>query len=181
MTASAMRRLRTYRPAGTSPEVARRGRVFGDALALPAFAGSRMGCSASMRSNQAIDARIGAAVVEAVEGLLPRAGEAGEEMLRAALVGAIRRHTDWVVDAERGVSIREFQGVGPVDIVLRDAAEAAPWGLIECKWSTDARRDRIFEGAWDAVKLRAGDPPTRSVRLACDRCSNQLLEQQRDV
>jgi len=25
--------------------------------------------------------------------------------------------------------------------------------LIECKWSADGRRDKIFEGAWDAVKL----------------------------
>lgn len=107
-----------------------------------------------MCAEAAIDAVLGAAVVEAVSRLRPRASEAGEEALRAALVGALRRRrAEWVVDTERRVSIPEFQGVGPVDIVLRESVEAAPRGLIECKWSTDARRDKIFEGAWDAVKL----------------------------
>lgn len=83
---------------------------------------------------------------------MPRAGEAGKQALRA-LVEASGHRTDWIVDTERVVPIREFQGVGPVDIVLSDADEAPAWGLIECKWSTDIRRDKIFEGAWDAVKL----------------------------
>lgn len=100
------------------------------------------------------DAVVRAAIVEAAEGLSPRADEAGEEALRTALVVALcRSRPDWTVETERGVSIDEFQGVGAVDIVLRDAPDSTPWGLIECKWSTDMRRDKIFEGAWDAVKL----------------------------
>jgi hypothetical protein len=46
-----------------------------------------------------------------------------------------------------------FQGVGPVDIVVRAAPNEPPIGLIECKLSHDGRRDKIYEGVWDAIKL----------------------------
>lgn len=108
---------------------------------------------AAVNSPPAIDAVIRAAVLDAVSGLAPRVDVAGEDRLRTALVDALRRRTDWRIKTERSVPIPEFQGVGPVDIVLCNADNAAPWGLIECKWSSDIRRDTIIEGAWDAVKL----------------------------
>jgi hypothetical protein len=113
----------------------------------------RLRCFAAMSSNDAIDATMRLVVLNAASGLAPRVDAGGEEALRAALVEAIRRRTDWLVATERVVPIEEFQGVGPVDILLHEASEATPWGLIECKWSTDMRRDKIIEGAWDVIKL----------------------------
>jgi hypothetical protein len=91
------------------------------------------------------DGLIAAALEDVARALSPRDGAAGEGALRSALVDALRRRVDGVVEAERVVAIPEFQGVGPVDVLLRDEATAAPWGLIECKWSADGRRDKIFE------------------------------------
>ena len=106
-----------------------------------------------MTTTQSADALISAALADGATVLAPRNGEAGENALRSVLIDAFRRRFDGVVDAERGVAIPEFQGVGPVDVLLRADSASAPWGLIECKWSADLRRDKIFEGAWDAVKL----------------------------
>lgn len=71
---------------------------------------------------------IAAALEDAAEGLSPREGAAGEEALRSALVEALRRRFDGVVETERSVAIAEFQGVGPVDVLLREETTAAPLG-----------------------------------------------------
>jgi len=46
-----------------------------------------------------------------------------------------------------------FQGVGGVDLVLHQPKTTDFCGLIECKWSVDLKRDKIYEGAWDAIRL----------------------------
>jgi hypothetical protein len=118
------------------------------------MAASESRCDAwAMTTTQSADALVAAALTDAAAVLAPRDGMAGEEPLRSALVDALRRRFDGVVDTERSIAIPEFQGVGPVDVLLRADSASAPWGLIECKWSADLRRDKIFEGAWDAVKL----------------------------
>src|SRR5689334_12135198 len=47
----------------------------------------------------------------------------------------------------RMLRTRDFPGIGPVDVVL-----VRPRALIELKWSYTAP-GKIFESAWDAVKL----------------------------
>ena len=82
--------------------------------------------------------------------------EVDEDRMRARLSLALRHLAPATVEAERAVTVEGFQGVGPVDVVLRNAAGERS-GLIECKWSRDLKRDKIFEGAWDAIKLVLAD------------------------
>jgi hypothetical protein len=76
-----------------------------------------------------------------------------EALLRDRLALALGHLGGAVVEVERHVSIPAFQGVGPVDLIVRSRPDAAPVGLVECKWSRHAKRDKIYEAAWDAVKL----------------------------
>jgi hypothetical protein len=85
-----------------------------------------------------------------------------EKHLRARLGAALRHLAPAYVEYERHVPIIGFQGVGPVDVVLRDRYTGAVIGLIECKWSIDRHRDKIYEAAWDAIKLALADGPTRN-------------------
>jgi hypothetical protein len=63
-------------------------------------------------------------------------------------------------DKEEGsVSITGFRGVGPVDIVVRERTGREVIGLIEVKSSVDANRDKIYEAAWDAIKLTLAQAP----------------------
>jgi hypothetical protein len=55
--------------------------------------------------------------------------------------------------ASRTLKTGQFPGLGPVDVVVD-----RPPLLIELKWSY-ATRDKIFESAWDAVKLAMVGPP----------------------
>jgi len=76
-----------------------------------------------------------------------------EALLRDRLQVAIGHLTGALVEVERHAPIPEFQGVGPVDLIVRPGPDAPSAVLVECKWSRDAKRDKIYEGAWDAVKL----------------------------
>jgi hypothetical protein len=97
-----------------------------------------------------------AAVVTAAAGELGADHAAGtkinEARMRDRLAEALRATGLWI-DTERHVSIPAFRGVGAVDIVARPRSNDLASGLIECKWSVDTSRDKIYEGAWDAVKL----------------------------
>ncbi len=95
-----------------------------------------------MNSIGELDVLVAAAVAEAAAVLRPRVGEAGESAPREALVAALRSGLNLVADAERAIPIAEFQGVGPVDVVLRREPGADLFGLIECKWSGDPARVR---------------------------------------
>lgn len=83
---------------------------------------------------------------------IARGTQIKETLLRARLQLAIGHLTGAVVEAERHVPIPQFQGVGPVDLIVRQP-DATPAVLIECKWSRDSKRDKIYEAAWDAIKL----------------------------
>ena len=76
-----------------------------------------------------------------------------ERALRDHLVWAVAHTSGAVVEPERRVHIPEFQGVGPVDVVTRAGAGGPITGMLECKWSRDEKRDKIYEAAWDAIKL----------------------------
>jgi len=78
---------------------------------------------------------------------------ASETRMREHLVTSLRHTSGATVVAERHVPIPEFQGVGPVDIIVRAQSGGPLTGLVECKLSRDRTRDKIFEGAWDAIKL----------------------------
>jgi hypothetical protein len=65
--------------------------------------------------SEELDVVLAAAVDAAATMLTPRVGEAGEEALRTAVVQSLSARIDSVVQAERGITIAEFQGVGPVD------------------------------------------------------------------
>lgn len=83
-----------------------------------------------------------------------------ESRLRERLCLALRHLAPAKTEPERSVPMRGFQGVGPVDVVLRDTNADAIVGLVECKWSVDINRDKIYEGAWDAVKLSLAEAAT---------------------
>jgi hypothetical protein len=78
-----------------------------------------------------------------------------EGNLQRRFHAALTENTAGAVERERHVDVPGFQGVGPVDIVISDVS-GKPSGLIECKWSVDLKRDKIYEGAWDAIKLALG-------------------------
>ena len=82
-----------------------------------------------------------------------------EDRMRERLCLAIRHLAPVDADKERSVPIHGFRGAGPVDIVLRDRATAEPVGLIEVKWSVDVSRGKIYEAAWDAIKLVLAEAP----------------------
>lgn len=82
-----------------------------------------------------------------------------EDRLRERLCLAIRHLAPVEVAKEGGIPISGFRGAGPVDIVLRDRAGSEPVGLIEVKWSVATRRDKIYEAAWDAIKLVLAEAP----------------------
>ena len=65
-----------------------------------------------------------------------------DPLTKAAFDARVRRPS-----AARTLRAAAFSAVGPVDVVLD-----APPLLVELKWSYD-KRDKIFESAWDAVKL----------------------------
>jgi hypothetical protein len=67
--------------------------------------------------------------------------------------------------ASRTLRTGRFPGLGPVDVVVD-----RPPLLIELKWSY-ATRNKIFESAWDAVKLRYRKRGRAAVDPA--RCSPQ--------
>lgn len=97
-----------------------------------------------------------AAAVTAAAGELGADHAAGtklnEARMRDRLAEALRATGVWI-ETERHVPVPGFRGVGAVDIVVRRRSNASASGLIECKWSVDTSRDKIYEGAWDAVKL----------------------------
>jgi hypothetical protein len=76
-----------------------------------------------------------------------------EEHLQDRLRAALAEKTVGAVERERHVEVPGFQGVGPVDIVISELPGGEPRGLVECKWSVDLKRDKIYEGAWDAIKI----------------------------
>lgn len=76
-----------------------------------------------------------------------------EKLMRSRLICAISHLSHAVVRREQKIVIPGFQGVGPVDVVLTQGGGTSPVALIECKWSRDSQRDKIYEGAWDAIKL----------------------------
>ena len=76
-----------------------------------------------------------------------------EATMRDRLARALGHLTDASIRTERKLSVPQFRGVGPVDVVAGSSENGAVIAAIECKWSTDPRRDKIYEGAWDAVKL----------------------------
>jgi hypothetical protein len=76
-----------------------------------------------------------------------------EALMRDRLARALGHLTEAWIETEWHTPIPEFRGVGPVDIVVRSTEQGEVIALIECKWSTDTSRDKIYEGAWDAVKL----------------------------
>ncbi len=82
-----------------------------------------------------------------------------ESKMRQLLWVALRHLSGANVELERGVPVNGFQGVGPVDVMLRDQRSGEVRGLIECKWSVDSQRDTIYEVAWDAIKLSLADAP----------------------
>jgi hypothetical protein len=82
-----------------------------------------------------------------------------EDRLRDRLCLAIGHLSAVEVVKERVVPILGFRGAGPVDIVLRDRATAELVGLVEVKWSVHINRDKIYEAAWDAIKLVLADAP----------------------
>lgn len=79
--------------------------------------------------------------------------EPSESLLRAQLLWAWPHTSGAIVEAERRVATPEFQGVGPVDIIARAESDGRITGMLECKWSREGKRDKIYEAAWDAVKL----------------------------
>jgi hypothetical protein len=92
--------------------------------------------------------------------------EIREAGLRDRLVDALGEVTSYTIQTEKHARIPEFRGVGPVDIVVW-AGDGTMAGLIECKWSLDTKRDKIYEGAWDAIKLALAvrSAPTASAFL----------------
>lgn len=76
-----------------------------------------------------------------------------EARLQEHLQLALAENVGAAVERERHIEVPGFQGVGAVDIVISDQPKGRPTALVECKWSVDAKRDKIFESAWDAVKL----------------------------
>ena len=97
-------------------------------------------------------ARAVAAATRGLERDLAAGGQISENVLRAHLCEAFENLLPDGCERERHVEVPGFQGVGPVDIVLGDPAAGTGVGLVECKWSV-ASRDKIYEGAWDAIKL----------------------------
>lgn len=83
----------------------------------------------------------------------PQGGAVRESVLRDHLSRELAHRTNGIVEIEKTVQIPKFRGVGPVDIVVHAPGERGIVGLIECKWSVDPSRDKIYEGAWDAIKL----------------------------
>jgi hypothetical protein len=83
-----------------------------------------------------------------------------EDRLRDRLCLAISHLAPVDIHKERAIPIAGFRGAGPVDIVLRDRGSMEPIGLIEVKWSVDIGRDKIYEAAWDAIKLVLAKTPT---------------------
>ena len=82
-----------------------------------------------------------------------------EDRLRDRLCLAVEHLAAVDVGKERAVPILGFRGAGPIDILLRDRATTEPVGLVEVKWSVDISRDKIYEAAWDAIKLVLADAP----------------------
>jgi hypothetical protein len=76
--------------------------------------------------------------------------ELRESDLSAALASELTDVTNREVVEGRSYPLRGFQGVGPFDLAI--GGNPPPF-LAELKWSTDLKRDKIFEAAWDAIKL----------------------------
>ena len=76
-----------------------------------------------------------------------------EDRLRDRLCHALAELTPARIEREKHVDVPGFQGVGPVDVVISNPDLGTRRGLVECKWSVDLRRDKIYEVAWDAIKL----------------------------
>ncbi|HET6870892.1 MAG TPA: hypothetical protein VFH80_33590 [Solirubrobacteraceae bacterium] len=111
---------------------------------------------------QVDDATIAAAVELASRMLavLMRSGvKVDESEMRRRLGICLTHLTGASIELERGVPVKGFQRVGPVDVMLRDQRSGDVRGLIECKWSVDPGRDKIYEAAWDAIKLSLADAP----------------------
>ncbi len=75
-----------------------------------------------------------------------------EEDLRTALYSELRRRLPGHVRKEETVKLAAFQGCGPSDLLVDRVPGGAVTWLAETKWSYTSR-NKIFEGAWDAVKL----------------------------
>jgi hypothetical protein len=78
--------------------------------------------------------------------------ELREEDLRSRLSEAMERRLPARVRRERTLRLDAFQGVGGFDVLVDEAPEGRVAWLAETKWSY-LSRSKVFEGAWDAVKL----------------------------
>lgn len=80
--------------------------------------------------------------------------ELREEELRQALRTSLQDRLPVPLTAAdpRSIKLSRFQGVGPFDLSVLDEMER-PIALAELKWSTSLPRDKIYEAAWDAIKL----------------------------
>jgi hypothetical protein len=86
--------------------------------------------------------------------------ERNEGGLRHELRTAIEEEVSGLVLQERNLPLPDFPGVGGVDLIVVNTQDRGFRYLAELKWSTDPRRDKIFEAAWDLVKLAiAGREP----------------------
>lgn len=76
-----------------------------------------------------------------------------EDDLSAMLCLELEQIAPGRVFERRGSSPPDFPGVGPLDLGIWREPETSVALAAELKWSTNEARDKIFESAWDAVKL----------------------------
>lgn len=102
----------------------------------------------------AADELLARAVVEAAKQLSAspqQFRDLREKDLSATIAETLRALAPSEVVERRSVKLDHFPNVGGADVTLYDAAGNV-WCLAELKWSVGSR-DKIFEAAWDAVKL----------------------------
>lgn len=85
-----------------------------------------------------------------------------EALMRDRLIVGLAHTTGAVVVPEKHVEVPGFQGVGPVDVVVKASTSGLPIGMLECKWSQDPKRDKIYETLWDAIKLALAIEPAQN-------------------
>jgi hypothetical protein len=86
--------------------------------------------------------------------------ERNEEGLRHEIRAAIEEEAPLLVLQERNFPLADFPGVGGVDLIVLRQEDRTFQHLAELKWTTDPSRDKIFEAAWDLIKLAiAGREP----------------------
>ena len=75
--------------------------------------------------------------------------------MRARLSLALRHLAPATVEAERAVTVEGSQGVGPSTSCFATRQERGP--DLSSGSGHEIQRDKIFEGAWDAIKLVLAD------------------------